>query len=205
MLHLALRLDYLPLRELLHARGVKIEGIRLEEKQMPLLLALQSMKVERIRGLLKLGANINATDRSGRSPLQKYAFILGSSFEYLSGWEVPYPFNSVLELLLDYGADPNAADTTFAWVPLQWAFVKMVLRRPYLTPVFKVYLLRQDQNDLFSNPARSENGFNSIRKEHWSALKLLATHTADAKEKALKVLNSDLDRTVKDHPMLEEC
>ena len=61
--------------------------------------------VRKVRELLDRGANVNARDGVGRTPLH---------------WAVFYGYVDVARLLLDRGADVNARDE-HGWTPLHWA------------------------------------------------------------------------------------
>ena len=90
----------------LAARGVSVQGDGVRDS--PLLQASCDGRVDAVRALLELGADVNCKDRSGMTPLH-HAFNRSQTLAAV--W--------VARLLLAAGADPNAVDGELR-TPLHW-------------------------------------------------------------------------------------
>lgn len=129
--------------ERLIARGADLNQRRTTlsfEGEVPLHQAVQYEHVEAVKALIRLGANVNARDHSGMTPLM-FATTVTNSLELVNiliaagadvkdqdkggksalDWAAFYGKVDVIKLLLDQGADPNIARGNRISAPVGWA------------------------------------------------------------------------------------
>jgi ankyrin repeat protein len=95
-------------------------NLRNDEGQTALHLALQHGSLDIMRLLLKNGANVDAPDMDGSTPLHQAISEASRDSEAVEGSEAPVdsePLSEVIELLLEHGAsghkENNRGETPF--------------------------------------------------------------------------------------------